>query len=272
MSELEAVDYVRDVRRRIVDDIAARLEDLEGKVARCMSGPIEIPRQGSPMSDAWAELRNGLGSYVSTFTIRGDRLFVRSRRGRAGAFGPSVGVLVDTLDAYLERCDPGSPNVNDALRDFVADLVAIRELRGQRGAIMRDGADDPSLLAGDVLELAALTGPFEEAVSFVLEVESDLIAETIGAPDVDYWQWAETVPDDVVTFTPERRTIVDVQPVGIKEIADRLGVKRRTVDQWLQRNLMPEPRWTIGGRPAWDWADVELWAMSTNRLESGAEG
>lgn len=50
-------------------------------------------------------------------------------------------------------------------------------------------------------------------------------------------------------------------PVGAVEIATRLGVKRRTVDSWRQRDLgFPEPRWSVGGRPAWNWDDVERWA------------
>lgn len=255
MTRSEAEDYVRQVRRGVVDEIESRLADLEGNVARCMSGPIEIPRQGSAMTDEWAELRNALGSYIGAFTIRGERLFCKSRRGQAGAFGPSVGVLVDTLDAYLARRDPGSVNVNDALGEFVADLVAIRELRGQRGAIMRDGVSNPATLAGDVFELAALTGPFDEAVDAVLEEEDDVLADALYVRD----------PDDVVTFTTGRSTNIDVEPVGIKEIAERFGVKRQTVDMWLQRDLLPDPRWIVGGRPAWDWPDIELWAMQTGR-------
>jgi len=55
-------------------------------------------------------------------------------------------------------------------------------------------------------------------------------------------------------------------PVGIPEIAARLGVKRATVDTWRLRGLLPEPRWTVGGRPAWEWADVQGWAWKTGRL------
>lgn len=59
---------------------------------------------------------------------------------------------------------------------------------------------------------------------------------------------------------------MEPDPVGIKEIAERLGVKRTTVDRWLQRKLMPPPTWQIGGRPAWEWDDVEQWAIRTGRL------
>ena len=55
-------------------------------------------------------------------------------------------------------------------------------------------------------------------------------------------------------------------PVGAVEIAERLNVKRRTVDQWRQRATdFPAPRWTVGGRPAWNWDEVEVWAKRTGR-------
>lgn len=55
------------------------------------------------------------------------------------------------------------------------------------------------------------------------------------------------------------------EPVGLAEIAERLGVKRGTVDVWRRRDRLPEPRWTVGGRPAWDWADIVAWAERTGR-------
>jgi predicted DNA-binding transcriptional regulator AlpA len=55
-------------------------------------------------------------------------------------------------------------------------------------------------------------------------------------------------------------------PVGIPEIAERLRVKRPTVDVWRTRGLLPEPRWTVGGRPAWNWSDIQTWAKDTARL------
>lgn len=56
-------------------------------------------------------------------------------------------------------------------------------------------------------------------------------------------------------------------PVGLGEIAERLGVARSTVDAWRHRGLLPEPTWpSVGGRPAWEWATIEQWARSTGRL------
>lgn len=54
-------------------------------------------------------------------------------------------------------------------------------------------------------------------------------------------------------------------PVGAKEIADRLAVKRGTVDMWRHRELFPDPDYTVGGRPAWEWSAVEAWADETGR-------
>lgn len=56
------------------------------------------------------------------------------------------------------------------------------------------------------------------------------------------------------------------QPVGVVEVAERLGVGRKAVDKWRQRGLgFPEPAWVVGGRPAWRWAEVERWAQDTGR-------
>lgn len=57
--------------------------------------------------------------------------------------------------------------------------------------------------------------------------------------------------------------------VGAVEIARRLGVARATVDQWRQRSVLPDPRWQVGGRPAWSWAEVRAWAEETARLPAG---
>lgn len=57
-------------------------------------------------------------------------------------------------------------------------------------------------------------------------------------------------------------------PVGAAEIAVRLGVRAQTVHTWRQRKLMPPPRWTVSGQPAWDWIEIEDWARRTGRLRA----
>lgn len=65
--------------------------------------------------------------------------------------------------------------------------------------------------------------------------------------------------------TTERCT--DCEPVGAVEIAEILGVNRSTVDIWRQRpsTRFPDPRWKVGGRPAWDKHDITAWAEATGR-------
>ena len=56
-------------------------------------------------------------------------------------------------------------------------------------------------------------------------------------------------------------------PVGATEIAERLGLDRDTVKTWQRRHeSFPPPRWTVGGRPAWDWTlDISPWLLATGR-------
>lgn len=62
-----------------------------------------------------------------------------------------------------------------------------------------------------------------------------------------------------------------IEPVGIVEIAERLDVSRATVDKWLRRRdthtvPFPEPTWTVGNGPAWNWPVVWRWARATGRI------
>ena len=61
--------------------------------------------------------------------------------------------------------------------------------------------------------------------------------------------------------------VVACEPVGMVEICDRIGVTRSAVNQWrVGSEEFPQPKWTVGGRPAWNWPDVEKWARLTGRL------
>ena len=59
-----------------------------------------------------------------------------------------------------------------------------------------------------------------------------------------------------------------VDPVGVAEIAERLGVERATVYQWRNRGVIPAPRWPLQSGPIWNWVDVATWAQATGRLPS----
>lgn len=59
--------------------------------------------------------------------------------------------------------------------------------------------------------------------------------------------------------------------VGLKEIAERLGVKQQTAAAWNYRQLLPAHEGTVSGMPAWRWATIERWAAETGRLGGVAE-
>ena len=58
-----------------------------------------------------------------------------------------------------------------------------------------------------------------------------------------------------------------IEPVGAVEVLEQFGVSRQTFDKWRARGRagvrFPEPRWTVGGRPAWNFDDVARWWRAT---------
>lgn len=58
-----------------------------------------------------------------------------------------------------------------------------------------------------------------------------------------------------------------VIPVGKAELVELLHCTRDTVDKWSTRNLLPEPDWTVGGRPAWNLATIAKWCRDTDRID-----
>ena len=61
-------------------------------------------------------------------------------------------------------------------------------------------------------------------------------------------------------------------PVGLAEIAERLGVQRRTAVTWHSRGLLPKPAAVVSTNiPVWSWPVIEDWARETGRLKGGEE-
>lgn len=71
---------------------------------------------------------------------------------------------------------------------------------------------------------------------------------------------------DSIHHPPPRLPLVGMpaHPVGLSEIAQRLGVSTRTVERYADRQDLdfPEPV-VVGGRRIWEWAQVERWARKT---------
>ena len=95
--------------------------------------------------------------------------------------------------------------------------------------------------------------PFGDVI--VTGLDGFVLREVAAGRTVDLW-----VP------VGRRGGPVDDTPVGLAEIAERLGVERQTVDAWRHRGVLPDPAWTVGGRPAWAWSTIEEWARHTGRL------
>src|SRR5690606_14630505 len=51
----------------------------------------------------------------------------------------------------------------------------------------------------------------------------------------------------------------DNDPVGLAEISADFGIPRATVDKWRTRDVLPEPEWIVGGRPAWRRSTIRDW-------------
>lgn len=67
--------------------------------------------------------------------------------------------------------------------------------------------------------------------------------------------------------------------VGLREIADMLGVEKRTPTVWRDRSRkghmnppMPEPEFTVSGdRPVWSKSKIIRWARKTGRTPEQRE-
>lgn len=61
--------------------------------------------------------------------------------------------------------------------------------------------------------------------------------------------------------------------VGLKEIAELLGVAARTPHTWAHRGLLPPADHpSVNGYQAWDRATILAWAAETDRLPESLEG
>lgn len=59
----------------------------------------------------------------------------------------------------------------------------------------------------------------------------------------------------------------NADPVGVLEIAKRLGVRDRTVHMWLYRQIVPAPDYeSVNGCRAWEWETVLKWAGETGHV------
>ena len=60
---------------------------------------------------------------------------------------------------------------------------------------------------------------------------------------------------------PEPREL----PLGLAEIAQLLGIQRRSVDRMKARGSLPEPDGYVSGSPVWWRETIETWAVGRRR-------
>lgn len=89
-----------------------------------------------------------------------------------------------------------------------------------------------------------------------------IMAPVEGRAGVTRWRTVVPMTGAVMDSTSG----VDLDPVGLKEIAARCGVPADTVKKWRNRHAnFPAPRWTVSGSAAWAWQDVAAWLSITRR-------
>ena len=108
--------------------------------------------------------------------------------------------------------------------------------------------------------------PTVEAVAARVLAQAAVITHEARAAMLIAYQAAGLVTVSIPLPVPGHLPYDLDAPVGIAEVADRLGVERDTADHWRVRSVLPAPNWTVGGRPAWPWKVIEEWAARTGRL------
>lgn len=83
--------------------------------------------------------------------------------------------------------------------------------------------------------------------------------DVLQSDDMAAYEFAEPVPS----------TDACGEPVGVLEIAERLGVQDRSVHMMKRRERLPRPDYAqINGSAAWDWRTILWWAGETGRLRT----
>lgn len=54
--------------------------------------------------------------------------------------------------------------------------------------------------------------------------------------------------------------------MALKDIAEYCGVSYHTAKKWRQREILPEPEYTVASRPIWLKATIKDWAEMTERV------
>ena len=106
----------------------------------------------------------------------------------------------------------------------------------------------------------------------------------VGASTIDRWQRRSILPEPDLRFGSQdvwlwetvrdwakhksrfrrKRQIVDIPDVvDLDDLAVRLGVDDRTIEQWQRRRFLPEPDYRWEKADGWLWHNVQRWARAS---------
>lgn len=83
----------------------------------------------------------------------------------------------------------------------------------------------------------------------------------------------ETTPDGYRPFNEPIPDLSEIgecgDPVGVLEMAVRLGIQDRSVHMIRRRGQLPAPDYdSVNGSRAWEWSTILWWAGETDRLRT----
>jgi predicted DNA-binding transcriptional regulator AlpA len=70
-------------------------------------------------------------------------------------------------------------------------------------------------------------------------------------------------------FTSDTLARVSLELAGLAEVAEMLGVTKRTATKYTRRADFPRPLDRLASGPVWRRTDVERWAMASLPLRTG---
>lgn len=117
----------------------------------------------------------------------------------------------------------------------------------------------------DVVATTALVARVRASVARATSAAFDQIeaAASASIASVSLRSWPADFPAEIAV---QRRVPYEARADAImyRQVLADLARDRG----WGVQRLLPEPRWTVGGRPAWAWSTIAAWARDTGRLPS----
>ena len=176
----------------------------------------------------------------------------RAYQNRIARYGYSLAQIADVAAVPIERVRKRLSLL--ALAPEIAHMVSRKQLPLAYAYCLSPLDSNRQLLA-----LSAYPVSLE---TFRALANRLLMEQEQGAMfDPDSFLQVEEYVAEAVQTVENGTTLTDMSadPVGIKDIAERFGVKQQTAAMWNHRGILPEPRWFASGMPLWNWPDIKKW-------------